>query len=55
MTELGKLLREDGGIDKAKEIAKEMIRNNEPIDKTVKYTKLSNEEVLDLIKEINKN
>lgn len=36
--------------EKAIEIAKEMLKDNEPIEKIVKYTKLSEQEVKNLMK-----
>jgi hypothetical protein len=37
---------EEGKEEKALEIAKEMLKNNEPIEKIIKYSKLSKEEIL---------
>ncbi|EHJ00361.1 Conserved hypothetical protein CHP01784 [Clostridium sp. DL-VIII] len=38
--------REEGKEEKALEIAKEMLKDNEPIEKIIKYSKLSREEIL---------
>ena len=38
--------REEGREEKALEIAKEMLKDNEPIEKIIKYSKLSREEIL---------
>ncbi|EHJ00349.1 hypothetical protein CDLVIII_3797 [Clostridium sp. DL-VIII] len=37
---------EEGKEEKALEIAKEMLKDNEPIEKIIKYSKLSKEEIL---------
>ena len=37
---------EEGKEEKAIEIAKEMLKDNEPIEKIIKYSKLSREEIL---------
>ena len=37
---------EEGIEEKAIEVAREMLKDNEPIDKIIKYTKLSREEIL---------
>ncbi len=37
---------EEGREEKALEIAKEMLKDNEPIEKIIKYSKLSKEEIL---------
>lgn len=37
--------REEGLEAKAIEVAKEMLKDNEPIEKIMKYTKLSKEEI----------
>jgi hypothetical protein len=44
-----------GGEDKAIEIALAMLVDNEPIDKVVKYSKLSKEKVLKLKAQTSKN
>ena len=38
--------REEGKIEERFEIAKEMLKDNEPIEKIIKYSKLSKEEIL---------
>ncbi|MDI9216908.1 MULTISPECIES: Rpn family recombination-promoting nuclease/putative transposase [Clostridium] len=38
--------REEGYEEKAFDVAKEMLKDNEPIEKIMKYTKLSKEEIL---------
>nr|WP_315072484.1 hypothetical protein [uncultured Clostridium sp.] len=38
--------REEGKEEKALEIAKEMLKDNEPIEKMIKYSKLSRGEIL---------
>ncbi|MEI6823810.1 MAG: hypothetical protein WCL51_17915 [Bacteroidota bacterium] len=47
--------REEGiGVGKV-QIAKEMILENEPIDKIIKYTKLTKSQIDDIIKELRSN
>ena len=41
-----KYLKEEGVEEKAIDVAKEMIKDKEPIEKIMKYTKLSKEEIL---------
>lgn len=38
--------REEGKIEERMNLAKEMLKDNEPIEKIIKYTKLSKEEIL---------
>ena len=40
--------REEGRKEERVEIAKEMLKNNEPIDKIIKYSKLSSKEILEI-------
>lgn len=39
-------LKEEGAEQKAIDMAKEMLKDNEPIEKIMKYTKLSKEDIL---------
>ena len=38
----------DGAQDKAREMARDMLIDNEPIEKILKYTKLSESEILSI-------
>ena len=41
-----KYLKKEGSEEKAIAVAREMLKENEPIEKIIKYTKLSKEEIL---------
>ena len=38
----------DGAQDKAREMARDMLSDNEPVEKVLKYTKLSESEILEI-------
>ena len=40
--------REEGIKQEKMQVAKEMLKDNEPIEKIIKYTKLSKEQILNL-------
>ena len=42
------VLRYEGAQDKAREMARDMLIDNEPIEKILKYTKLSESEILSI-------
>ena len=42
------ILRYEGAQDKAREMARDMLIDNEPIEKILKYTKLSESEILSI-------
>ena len=44
--------REEGREEERLEIAKEMLKDGEPIEKIVKYSKLSENEILELKKKL---
>ncbi|MGL5150714.1 MAG: hypothetical protein ACRC7N_09120 [Clostridium sp.] len=43
-----KYLEEKGSEQRAIDMAKEMLKDNEPIEKIMKYTKLSREEIIEI-------
>lgn len=43
-----KHLKEKGRMEARMELAEEMLKNNEPIEKIIKYSKLSEEEILEI-------
>ncbi len=52
MSNLGKDIYEEGITDALIEVAKEMLKNNEPMFKVVRYSKLSEEELQKLKEEL---
>ena len=42
------VLRYEGALDNSREIARDMLCDNEPVEKVLKYTKLSETEILEI-------